>query len=92
LINAVWPFFVYGGITGTYFRTEAMVKGGPFRCYNCNKNMISEVGGSNYELKLYCQRCKATIVIKMKEPLPYKKTKDQAEREAEQEKVAIGAK
>jgi len=70
---------------GTYFRTNEIVKGGPFRCYNCGKILISEVKGDGYELDLFCPRCKASIQIKMRERLPYGKTKDQADREISKE-------
>lgn len=69
---------------GTYFRTSEMVTGGPFRCYNCGKSLISKVEGEGYRLKLFCPRCKASIIVDMREKLPYEKTKDQAEREGVQ--------
>jgi len=71
------PFLLIGGHLGTYFRTNEMVSGGPFRCYNCGKILISKVKGEGYEIDLFCPRCKATIIVKMREKLPYNKTKDQ---------------
>jgi len=55
-----------------------MVQGGPFRCYNCGKKMITKIMGTVYELTLECPRCKTEIVtspgevkITCKEPIPF---------------------
>ncbi|MFH1398966.1 MAG: hypothetical protein ABIG95_02550 [Candidatus Woesearchaeota archaeon] len=57
---------------GTYFRNPAMMKGGPFKCHNCNKELAIKVGGTQYELELHCSRCKTYIKIKTREPIPFK--------------------
>jgi phage FluMu protein Com len=35
----------------------------PFRCYNCDKELIQHLSGANYEVKLECPRCNALITI-----------------------------
>lgn len=54
----------------TYMRQEEILKGGPFKCYNCGKTLVKKVTGSHYELELMCPRCKAEIKMIVKEPIP----------------------
>lgn len=42
----------------------------PFRCYNCDKLLISSIIGEGYELELKCPGCKCEIYIRCKEPIP----------------------
>ena len=55
-----------------YFRTKAMQNGGPFRCHNCNKKLISKVHGK-LKLTLTCPRCKTFIMLIMNEEVPFLK-------------------
>lgn len=61
-----------------YFRTPEMQNGGPFRCFNCNRQLAIMITGDDYYVKLKCPRCKAIISMKMKEPVSW-----QAKREHE---------
>lgn len=54
---------------GKYFRTPEMTRGGPFRCYNCGDQLIQHLEGGDYVLRLRCPRCKAAIVLTMREPV-----------------------
>jgi len=53
---------------GSYFRNPNIFVGGPFRCYNCNKLLLTKLSGDQYKIELKCPRCKAYIIIKMNEP------------------------
>jgi len=57
-------------VSKTYYRTSEMCSGGPFKCHNCGKLLIKNISGSEYELDLYCPRCRAEIKIVVKEPVP----------------------
>ncbi len=48
-----------------------MVKGGPFRCYNCGMKMLAHLRGTAYEVVLDCRRCKATVTVRTREPIPF---------------------
>lgn len=60
-----------------YFRNSAMIEGGEFKCYNCNKTLISKVSGNNYTLELKCPRCDAEVIIKMQEKINADKFKSE---------------
>jgi len=55
----------------SYYRTPQMVEGGQFRCHNCNNLFSEELIGSNYKIKLTCERCKTEVVVTCKEPIPF---------------------
>ena len=54
---------------GNYFRESGMEGEKPFKCYNCGKLLIADLGGSDYDLLLHCPRCKAHIRVTLQEPL-----------------------
>lgn len=54
-----------------YYRTPQMVKGGEFKCYNCNQTLATRLTGSHYEVVLVCRRCKAEITVKCNEAIPF---------------------
>ena len=37
---------------------------GSFRCYTCGKLLVTNINGKDYNLHLYCSRCKSEIQIK----------------------------
>lgn len=55
----------------TYFREDAMVKGGPFRCHNCHKKLAINLVGSKYQVEFVCPRCKTYIIVKCNESIPF---------------------
>lgn len=68
-----------------YFRSKPMQEGGPFRCFNCHKKLISSVKGK-LKLTLTCPRCRTFIILIMNEEIPFLK-----ESELEQDKVGVSA-
>jgi len=64
---------------GVYFRNSAMMAGGPFRCYNCNRLLMVKLTGDQYKVELKCPRCKAYIIIKMRESVPWAKKEEKPE-------------
>lgn len=58
----------------TYYRTEQMANGGPFRCYNCNKLLAAKISGTALEIDMDCPRCHAKIHITMNEPIVSQET------------------
>ncbi len=73
-----------------YMRSQAMVSGGPFRCFNCNRLLIQSLTGSVYEISLECQRCNATIRVRCKEPIPFVGEQMTAEREKIKASASMG--
>lgn len=55
---------------GNYEQTAEMKGEKPFRCYNCGKLLILDLGGTDYELMLHCPRCKAKINVTLQSPIP----------------------
>jgi DNA-directed RNA polymerase subunit RPC12/RpoP len=56
----------------TYFRTPEMQNGGPFKCFNCGKTLAIKLGGDKLSAEFKCKRCKAYILIKVGEEIPWK--------------------
>lgn len=54
-----------------YFRTEEMMTGGPFKCPNCGRTLAKKMIGSVYNIIFECPRCKTTMDITCKEPIPF---------------------
>ncbi len=54
-----------------YYRNEAMVTGGPFKCPNCKKTLAVKLAGTVYEATFECPRCKTIIDVRCKEPIPF---------------------
>jgi phage FluMu protein Com len=59
-----------------YFRNASMMGKKPFKCYNCNKKLITNIEGGDYVIILDCPRCKAEIQITCKEKIPLKNIRD----------------
>lgn len=55
---------------GKYFATSEMNGERPFLCYNCGKQLISNLNGTDYTIDLRCPRCKAEIHLCLREPIP----------------------
>ena len=59
-----------------YFRNKEMMGEKPFKCYNCNKKLMTHIGGSDYDITLDCPRCKTEIKITCKEKIPLKNIRE----------------
>jgi len=55
---------------GSHFQTGEMEGEKPFRCYNCNKQLLVNINGSDYTIDLTCPRCKAKITMELRNPIP----------------------
>ena len=58
-----------GNMSKEYIRTKEMHGEKPFRCQNCSKKMITHIEG-HFRVKLDCPRCKAIVIVIMKEAVP----------------------
>lgn len=74
-----------------YYRNEAMVTGGPFKCPNCKKTLAIKLTGTVYEAQFECPRCKTVIDVKCKEPIPFVAEKFPYVHEDDLEKENINA-
>lgn len=54
---------------GKYFESEAIDGETPFKCYVCNKMLITDIQGE-YTVKLKCPRCKTKITLETEHALP----------------------
>lgn len=64
-----------------YFRCAEMANGRGWRCPNCSKLLMVKARG-NMLVQLVCQRCKAFISIRLKEPITWGQEEDTTMKEA----------